>query len=115
MMTGVVCISSLLYIQLIFHLPINLTSHLMFNLIIHLTFYPTYHLIIHIKIHQIIHLTIHLTSVQRILQLNIAKGGKITPTRHVNLYNFIGFKDFLSKLWGHLDKSNTQVRNVKYF
>ena len=41
------------------------------------------------------------------------KGVKLPP--HVNRYNFVGFEDFLTKLWGHLDKSNTQIWDVKYF
>ena len=40
-------------------------------------------------------------------------GGEITP--HVNRCNFFGFEDFLTKLWGHLEKSITQVWVVKYF
>ena len=41
--------------------------------------------------------------------------GQITTVhRHVNRYNFVGFEEFLTKLWKRLDKSNTQIWDVNY-
>ena len=43
------------------------------------------------------------------------KGGGVKLPPHENRYNFGGFKNFTTKLWGHLEKSITQVWVVKYF
>ena len=56
-------------------------------------------------------MTIEERSFDRILKLSTAKGVKL-PLR-VYRYIFFGFENILTKLWRHIDKSNTQVWNLK--
>ena len=43
----------------------------------------------------------------------VRQTGELPP--HINRYNFVSFWNFSTNLWGHLDKSITQVWVMKYF